>query len=54
LLRAALTRRLTMATFKLLDPLPFFAELVLWIASGISRQKKAKSFLELDPTPSES
>ena len=54
LLRAAMTGRLTTATFKSLDPLPFFAELVLWISSGIGRQKKAKTFLELDPARSES
>jgi len=54
LLRAVMTGRLTTATFKSLDPLPFFAELVLWISSGIRRQKKAKSFLELDPARSES
>jgi D-aspartate ligase len=54
LLRAATSGRLTMATFKLTDPLPFFAELVLWISSGIRRQKKAKNFVELDPARSES
>lgn len=53
LVRAVMTGRLTTATFKSLDPLPFFAELVLWISSGIGRQKKAKSFLELDPARSE-
>jgi D-aspartate ligase len=53
LLRAAMTGRLTTATFKPLDPLPFFAELVLWISSGIGRQKKAKNFRQLDPSRSE-
>ncbi len=52
LLRAVMTGRLTTATFKSLDPLPFFAELVLWISSGIGRQKKAKDF-QLDPARSE-
>jgi predicted ATP-grasp superfamily ATP-dependent carboligase len=53
LLRAVMSRRLTTATFSLLDPLPFFAELVLWLSSGIGRQKKAKGFLQLDPAGSE-
>jgi hypothetical protein len=35
-----------------LDPVPFFAELALWVSSGISRQKKAKEFLELNPANS--
>jgi hypothetical protein len=29
-----------------LDPVPFFAEFALWISSGVSRQKKAKEFLQ--------
>ncbi len=48
-LKAASTGKLTSATFDLLDPIPFFAEFALWISSGISRQKKAKEFLGLDP-----
>jgi D-aspartate ligase len=51
LLRAAMTGRLTTATFQPLDPLPFFAELVL--TSGIGRQKKAKGVRQLDPARSE-
>jgi D-aspartate ligase len=49
LLKALYNSRLTSATFSLLDPLPFFAEFALWISSGISRQKKAKRILDLDP-----
>jgi len=50
--RAVLTGKLTSATFHLLDPVPFFAEFALWISSGMSRKKKAKEFLELDPVNS--
>jgi predicted ATP-grasp superfamily ATP-dependent carboligase len=49
LLRAVFTRRLTSATFSLTDPVPFFAEFALWISSGLSRQKKAKQFLQSEP-----
>jgi predicted ATP-grasp superfamily ATP-dependent carboligase len=49
LLRTAFTRRLTSATFSLTDPVPFFAEFALWISSGLSRQKKAKEFLQSEP-----
>ncbi len=38
--------KFTLATFSALDPLPFFAELFLWITSGISRQKKAQQVLQ--------
>jgi len=48
-LTALSSGRLTSATFSVLDPVPFFAEFVLWVSSGVSRQKKAKGFLELDP-----
>ncbi len=54
LLTAILSRKFTSATFSLMDPLPFFAEFALWISSGISRQKKAKDFLQLDPQGSRS
>jgi len=46
LLQAVFQRRLTSASLNLLDPLPFFAEFALWISSGLSRQKKAKEFLQ--------
>lgn len=52
LLKIALTGKLTSATFDLLDPVPFFAEFALWVSSGISRQKKAKKFLEINPANS--
>jgi D-aspartate ligase len=53
LLKALTSRKFTSATFSLVDPIPFFAEFALWITSGLSRQKKAKNFLQLDPpTPS--
>ena len=45
-LRALLQGRLTSASLNFLDPVPFFAEFALWISSGISRQKKAKEFLQ--------
>jgi len=48
LLKVASSGRLTSATFSPTDPLPFFAEFALWISSGLSRQKKAKMFLQLD------
>ena len=51
---ALCTRKLTSSTFSLTDPVPFFAELALWISSGISRQKKAKNFLQLEPSESQS
>lgn len=41
--------KFTLATFSILDPLPFFAELFLWVTSGISRQKKAKQILQPKP-----
>lgn len=34
----------TLAAFSLLDPLPFFAEFVLWLSKGASRQKRAREF----------
>jgi D-aspartate ligase len=49
LLKALCRGKFTSATFSLLDPVPFFAEFVLWASSGVSRQKKAKGFLALDP-----
>jgi predicted ATP-grasp superfamily ATP-dependent carboligase len=45
LFKAVATRRMTLAAFSLRDPVPFFAELVLWASRGVSRQKKAKDFL---------
>jgi len=48
LLRAFFRGKLTSATFSLWDPVPFFAEFALFISSGLSRQKKAKKFLQLD------
>jgi D-aspartate ligase len=41
--------KLTLATFSFLDPIPFFAEFALWVSSGLSRQKKAKEFLQHRP-----
>jgi D-aspartate ligase len=52
LLKALYSGKLTSATFDPLDPVPFFAEFVLWVSSGLSRQKKAKDFLQLDPAGS--
>jgi len=52
LLKALYSRKITSATFSLLDPVPFVAEFSLWISSGISRQKKAKNFLRFDPASS--
>jgi D-aspartate ligase len=49
LLEALYSGKFTSATFSLLDPVPFFAEFALWVSSGLSRQKKAKDFLQLDP-----
>lgn len=54
LLRAVVSRRLTLATFRVTDPLPFFAECALWLSSGLSRQKKAKTFLASEPAASAS
>jgi D-aspartate ligase len=47
--KAVRQRKFTCATFSFSDPVPFFAELVLFVASGLSRQKKAKDFLRLSP-----
>lgn len=49
LMQALFGGKFTSATFSLLDPVPFFAEFALWISSGLSRQKKARDFLQLDP-----
>ncbi|HXM20982.1 MAG TPA: ATP-grasp domain-containing protein [Terriglobales bacterium] len=49
LLKALHSGKFTSSTFSLRDPVPFFAEFVLWVSSGLSRQKKAKDFLQLDP-----
>jgi predicted ATP-grasp superfamily ATP-dependent carboligase len=48
LLKALYSGKFTSATFSLLDPVPFFAEYALWVSSGLSRQKKAKEFLQSD------
>jgi D-aspartate ligase len=52
LLKAVVSGKLTSATFRLTDPVPFFAECALWLSSGLSRQKKAKNFLASDPADS--
>jgi D-aspartate ligase len=49
LLNALRSGRLTSGTLSFLDPVPFFAEFALWISSGLSRQRKAKKFLQLRP-----
>jgi len=36
-------RRLTLATFDLWDPIPFFAELGLWAIQGPARRRKARA-----------
>jgi predicted ATP-grasp superfamily ATP-dependent carboligase len=57
LLAALFTGRLTLASFKVLDAVPFFAEFAMWLKSGVSRQQKAKEFLQpaivshADPKP---
>jgi len=53
LARAMTTGRLTFATFDLLDPVPFFAEVFLWMSAGLSRRKKAKEMLQFDPLSAE-
>ena len=53
LMRVLYRGRFTSATFSVVDPVPFFAELGLWISSGLSRQRKAKAFLQLDPSSSQ-
>ena len=52
ILNAMYRGKLTSATFSLLDPLPFVAEFALWISSGLTRQIRAKKFLQLDPVAS--
>jgi hypothetical protein len=49
LLRALYGGKITSATFSLVDPVPFFAEYVLWASAGFSRQKKAADFLQAEP-----
>ncbi|HZC65643.1 MAG TPA: ATP-grasp domain-containing protein [Candidatus Dormibacteraeota bacterium] len=56
LLKAIRSRRLTFATFSFFDPVPFFAEIVLLVTAGSSRQNKAKEFLRngiAEPFPKE-
>ena len=43
LLKAVRERRLTLATFDLWDPIPFFAELGLWAFQGPARRRKARA-----------
>ncbi len=50
LVKSFFSRKFTSATFSFTDSRPFFAELALWVSSGISRQKKAKNFLHSQPT----
>jgi predicted ATP-grasp superfamily ATP-dependent carboligase len=45
LLKALLRGKISLATFKLLDSVPFFAELALWALRGVSRQKMANVFV---------
>jgi D-aspartate ligase len=47
LLRAVRRSKFTLAAFSFADPIPFFAEFVLWGSSGFLRKKKAKDFLKL-------
>lgn len=49
LLRAVVGGKFTLATFSLVDPIPFFAEFVLWGTSGFLRKRKAEDFLKLGP-----
>jgi D-aspartate ligase len=49
LLTAARKGQLTAATFSFRDPVPFLSELALWTSAGLSRQRKARKFLQLDP-----
>jgi D-aspartate ligase len=48
LLKAVYDGKFTSATFRLLDPVPFFAEFTSWVSSKLLRQKKGKAFLQLD------
>ena len=52
LLRAVCSGKFACATFSPTDPLPFLAEFVLWVSSCLSRRKKTKDFLQLDPVGS--
>jgi predicted ATP-grasp superfamily ATP-dependent carboligase len=45
LVKALVSRRIALATFSFVDPVPFFAEFALWATQGVSRQKKAQEFL---------
>jgi D-aspartate ligase len=47
LLSAIRKGQLSLATFRLLDPVPFFAEFALLILSGLSRRKRARGFLHV-------
>ena len=35
--------QVTLATFSMWDPVPFFAEFALWMSQGVARQKKARA-----------
>ena len=48
LLDAIWRRKFKLATFSLSDPVPFFAEFFLLLSSGLTRQKQAKDFLNLN------
>jgi hypothetical protein len=48
LLDAIWRRKFKLATFSLSDPAPFFAEFFMLLSSGLTRQKQAEDFLELN------
>ena len=48
LLDANWRRKFKLATFSLSDPAPFFAEFFMLLSSGLTRQKQAEDFLELN------
>jgi D-aspartate ligase len=52
LLTAARKGQLTAATFSVRDPVPFLSELALWMSAGVSRQRKARKFVQFDPAGS--
>ena len=49
LVSAFFSGKFTLATFSFTDPRPFFAELYLFAASGISRQQRARQVLQQEP-----
>jgi D-aspartate ligase len=50
LFSAIQNRKMTCATFSFNDPVPFFAELFLYVTAGSSRQQRAKEFLSEKPS----